>query len=822
MPHLECLEHRHLLATFRVVDTSDAGQGSFRAAITSANQNPGNDRIEFHIGLLQPAAIVLTAPLPMITGTVTIDATTEPGYGDTPVVQLDGRLIPLPLPANGLHFQTNGSVVQGLAIFGFPLGCGIFIEGGLDNRVFGNDIGLDHTSKAIPNAKGVCILDSPSNAIGSSFTADQNVISGNASSGISILGAPSTGNTIRRNWIGVTAHGTAKRGNNVGILIDTNASANFIGVAGPGAQPNDGNIISGNTTSGIELKTNKNEVYGNIIGTNDKDASGLGNGGAGVLIAGGSENKIGAGRNIISGNGGDGITIKSLGAIIPTKNTILNNFIGLTNDGKGRLGNMGNGILIESGSDTTIGGPGVFGPNYIADNGKYGLHILKVVQKTNDRLNVYNRTIDNMPAPNKGGTVKDESTLTVHDGNDMREGNGIGIHLLGFDSTTVANTIHLSQGTGVAVTDGLRHWITRNSIYNNGGLGIDLGDVGVTLNDYGPPYPDLDTGPNNLQNFPDITSAIWSSGNGGFLDVMSRLESTPNTWFTIEWFGNNACDPSGYGEGEILLFTFSLLTNGFGVAEGGFGITPYARPPSPFYITATATDPDGNTSEFSQCRIVDTESDVTGLSPNSGSTTGGGSVQITGRNFLRITQVLFGSTPATSFRVVNPNLIIATVPPRAAGVVDVRVSGVHGLSPIRPAGRFTYHGGTAPGGGGGLLLEEVFEGVLPALLVPVLPRDSVPRLVGRPTLTEQPVAPPPAPPALAVSAFAVVPWEPTLRPVTSPTANQDGQDALTLEAAFVWQDGDVPPPSLSAAWAPELSGAMARDAVERLFRDDSP
>ncbi len=400
-------------------------------------------------------------------------------------------------------------------------------------------------------------------------------------------------------------------------------------------------------------------------------------------------------------------------------------------------------------------------------------------------------------------------------------GDGIRIEGDASGNSITNNKLWYNGGIGVNVVSGIRNAILGNSIYLNGGLGIDLGGDGkVTPND---PVPDNDVGPNNLQNFPVITSAMWSSGNNGFLDVMSRLESTPNTWFTIEWFGNNVCDPSDYGEGEMLLLTYSFLTNGFGVLEGGFGITPYARPPSPFYITATATDPDGNTSEFSQCRIVDTESDITGLSPNSGSTTGGGSVQITGRNFLRITQVLFGSTPATSFRVVNPDLIIATVPPRAAGVVDVRVSGVHGLSPIRPAGRFTYHGGTAPGGGsGGLLLEEVFEGVVPALLVPVLPRDSVPRLVGRPTLTEQPVAPPPAPPALAVSAFAVVPWEATLRPLTAPTANREGWDALAVEGAFAWQDGDVSSPALSSAWAPDFSGTMARDAVERLWLLDGP
>ena len=72
-------------------------------------------------------------------------------------------------------------------------------------------------------------------------------------------------------------------------------------------------------------------------------------------------------------------------------------------------------------------------------------------------------------------------------------------------------------------------------------LGIDLGGDGVTAND----PSDGDTGTNNLQNYPVLTSI-------GIDDqvISGTLHSTPSTTFKIEFFRNNEFDPSGYGEGE--------------------------------------------------------------------------------------------------------------------------------------------------------------------------------------------------------------------------------------------------------------------------------
>ena len=130
--------------------------------------------------------------------------------------------------------------------------------------------------------------------------------------------------------------------------------------------------------------------------------------------------------------------------------------------------------------------------------------------------------------------------------------------------------------------------ILSNSIHDNGGLGIDLGDDGVTLNTPGGPH----SGPNDLQNFPVILSAVDFDG---VTAVMGTLNSTPGTTFTVQFFASAAADPSGYGEGQTLLGTFPVTTDASGNAA--FQLPFLAR--SGASISATATDPSGNTSEFS-------------------------------------------------------------------------------------------------------------------------------------------------------------------------------------------------------------------------------
>ena len=126
--------------------------------------------------------------------------------------------------------------------------------------------------------------------------------------------------------------------------------------------------------------------------------------------------------------------------------------------------------------------------------------------------------------------------------------------------------------------------LSSNAIFSNGGLGINLNGGGITANDAG----DGDAGANNLQNFPVLAGAA-----GG---VQGTLNSTPNTTFRIEFFGSSACDASGNGEGATFLGATTTATDALGTAA-----IPLFNAATGQFVTATATDPANNTSEFSAC-----------------------------------------------------------------------------------------------------------------------------------------------------------------------------------------------------------------------------
>jgi len=134
--------------------------------------------------------------------------------------------------------------------------------------------------------------------------------------------------------------------------------------------------------------------------------------------------------------------------------------------------------------------------------------------------------------------------------------------------------------------------ILSNSIFSNGAIGIDLNADGPTANDPG----DTDTGPNNLQNKPALSSAKKSAT--GTTTVRGNLNSTPDKTFNIQFFSN----PSGTDEGKIYLGSKSVTTNGTGNVSFTFSTKKTIRLGQ--NITATATGPGGNTSEFSAPRKV--------------------------------------------------------------------------------------------------------------------------------------------------------------------------------------------------------------------------
>jgi CSLREA domain-containing protein len=162
----------------------------------------------------------------------------------------------------------------------------------------------------------------------------------------------------------------------------------------------------------------------------------------------------------------------------------------------------------------------------------------------------------------------------------------------------MANRIVFNAGNGVTVGSGSNNVIQANAISGNGGLGIDLGGDGYTPND----ALDADSGPNQLQNYPIIT---FVTNVNGQTQVTGTLHSRPGTTFRVELFNES---------GAEFLKTIDITTDGGGNRD--FQVT-FDRPLT--NVTATATDPAGNTSEFSlESLIVNTTGDEPDADPNDG------------------------------------------------------------------------------------------------------------------------------------------------------------------------------------------------------------
>ena len=150
-PGVESVEARQLLTTFLVTTAADTGFGSLRQAILAANTSTTPSVIDFQIGS-GPQTIIPSTPLPVITNPVTIDATTQPGFAGTPLIQINGSQIfaPNTTPPNtfplgnvaGLVVSAGNSTIRGLDINRFT-GPGIFLTGGGHNLIAGNYIGTD-------------------------------------------------------------------------------------------------------------------------------------------------------------------------------------------------------------------------------------------------------------------------------------------------------------------------------------------------------------------------------------------------------------------------------------------------------------------------------------------------------------------------------------------------------------------------------------------------------------------------------------------------------------------------------------------------------
>ena len=360
-----------------------------------------------------------------------------------------------------------------------------------------------------------------------------------------------------------------------------------------------GLVINRFDTDGIYVLSTGVTIVGNYISTDVTGTADRGNDGDGIDVRSGNHiigGTTAADRNLISGNNQFGI---SLDASTADNNVIRGNYIGVDVTGNAPLANADDGIRIQNAaSNNTIVGTTAGAGNVISANGGNAFEIGD------------SGTSNNIIEGNYLGVGADGITPLGNGDPGIWIGAGASNNTIGGTTVGASNIIAHNSSQGVRIFSGTNNSVVGNRIYANSSLGLDLGPSGVTANDLG----DGDAGANNLQNYPGLKSAY---SLGGSTTILGTLNSAINTTYRIEFFSSPAGteDPTGHGEGETYLGNATIITNVAGNAtiNSTLGVAVAAGD----FVTATATDPGGSTSEFSlnvvavdNILVVDTTSDL--------------------------------------------------------------------------------------------------------------------------------------------------------------------------------------------------------------------
>jgi hypothetical protein len=535
-----------------VTNTADSGVGSLRYAIGLANAHPGLDLISFDISTSDPDYNATTgaftiqplSALPTITDSIVIDGTSQTGYSDRPLIELDGSNAGASV--DGLGLSATDSIIRGLAINRFSSD-GIQAAGAR-NTFSNNFLGTDVTG-TVDLGNGVSGLFI---GIGDSDIVEDNLISGNAT------GFETRGNNaiVRRNLIGTDITGTLDLGNDAnGLSLYNGASNNQVG----STSETDRNIIAGNDSHGILIDGSNNRIQGNYIGVDITGKNALANNGQGIRLSaasGGSGNLIGgteAGAGNVIANGSRGIVVYA------DNTTIQGNLIGTDATGTRNFGANSQAIRVEA-NGAIIGGSTESARNIISGS-KTAQGISLIGNTTTIQGNYIGTDITGtqaIPNAQSGIYLFESSTNNLIGGTGSGEGN------------MIANN---NGGIGVQGIASINNTIAGNSLFSNNGVGISILE-----------------GANAGRLAPTLTTAIRSDNQ---TRIAGNLTAPASTTVRVEFFSDATT------EGRQYLGASNVTTDGAGNATFDVILDQKATGQN---ITATVTDATGNTSKLSSPR----------------------------------------------------------------------------------------------------------------------------------------------------------------------------------------------------------------------------
>jgi hypothetical protein len=621
-PRLEVLEDRTLLSTYLVTNTGDAGTGTLRQAIIDANANATGtaaspDLIQFNIPSTDPGHVYYKddgVAGQVSHGNVAVTTATD----DSTIADID---------PDWAHSWWKITLQSTLPSINVP----VFINGYSQSGASWNTLANDDNA--------ILRIELNGGGPGASGNGDGLTLAGGNSAvrglvinglgyhyGIVLLGGGN--DLVQGNFIGTdvsgliapyglpnfSTFGVSSSDLHEGVhLIETlGFQHDYIGTdsrADPIDPPGwtyvaDRNILSaaaagvvfwgpGNTDpSQYGVAQTNNVVAGNFIGTDAHGTTALGNWIGIAPLLGAHDDLVGtdgngvndAGeRNVISGNR-VGVSPGGGTALASYRDAVAGNYIGVGADGS-PLGNLGSGVVESIGSlSDRIGGPSATLGNRIAYNGTFS-----------DSLHY---------------DLASKGQLSA---------NAPGVWIF-----TARSTPENARVQG-------------NSIHDNAGLGIDLGGAypspgpnGVTLND-----SQGHSGPNNWQNFPVL--GVAEAGSVTTITGTFTEAAEPNTTLTLDFYANSAADPSGYGQGQRYLGSAQVTTDPAGNSHFVVNLGAATSPGE--FISATATDPNGNTSEFAE--------DITAVTDVPLNATGAGTITANEGQSLNAIQVASFNDPAS-------------------------------------------------------------------------------------------------------------------------------------------------------------------------------